>query len=477
MGEGIRVRRLVVVAIVALVVTLVPAAAAQELVWSQPVGLLGASVATGAGDVFVSGSVDTGHGVEAVVVALSGSGTELWRSQFAPTPAFVQRYVRAFGIAAGSNATYAVGETDGALAGQVSAGGSDAFVRRYDVSGTQTWTRQFGTTENDSATAVAVDATGVYVAGSTLGSFAGAGSGFHAFVRKYDHAGTHLWTWQSARTLSDNALDVAAVNGSAYVVGGRLAPNGAFDGLVIALAGDGTERWSNVIETVYEDTALGVAADSTGIYVGGYTGGVLEGQTTSGDIDALILRYTSAGDILWTRQFGTNTPDAVTGLTADAFGVYASGYTYGTLGAASSGGLDSYVRRIDAFGTPVSTTQFSPGPSSGIAADDANVYVSAGDVSTIFAFEKLASPTIKNLIAAVRSLSLARGIEQSLVSKLERADAAFERGGASKSSACDLLKAFVNELGALEAAGTLTSSTAGPLRGTAASIATAAGCS
>ena len=57
---------------------------------------------------------------------------------------------------------------------------------------TPEWTRQFGSAGHDRATAVAVDASGVYVAGATEGALPGqtsAGS-IDAFLRKYDRAGT-----------------------------------------------------------------------------------------------------------------------------------------------------------------------------------------------------------------------------------------------------------------------------------------------
>ena len=36
---------------------------------------------------------------------------------------------------------YVAGETRGTLAGQISVGGQDAFVRKYDASGSELWTR------------------------------------------------------------------------------------------------------------------------------------------------------------------------------------------------------------------------------------------------------------------------------------------------------------------------------------------------
>ena len=76
----------------------------------------------------------------------------------------------AYGVAVNSSGVYVVGYTIATLPGQTSAGSTDAFIRKYDSSGNVVWTRQFGTQGFDQAFAVAVDSTGVYVAGLTNGS-------------------------------------------------------------------------------------------------------------------------------------------------------------------------------------------------------------------------------------------------------------------------------------------------------------------
>src|SRR4051812_26885694 len=65
------------------------------------------------------------------------------------------------------------GTAGGALPGQDDAESGDAFVRKYDVAWNEPWTRQFGTPFIDTATGVAVDATGVYVVGFTAGALDG----------------------------------------------------------------------------------------------------------------------------------------------------------------------------------------------------------------------------------------------------------------------------------------------------------------
>jgi hypothetical protein len=84
------------------------------------------------------------------------------------------------------------GVTCGAFPGQTSAGSCDAFVRKYDPSGNELWTRQFGfgVGGDDVAFGVAVDGTGnVYLAGFAESTLFGQTEGGGGFVRKYAQAG------------------------------------------------------------------------------------------------------------------------------------------------------------------------------------------------------------------------------------------------------------------------------------------------
>src|SRR5262249_59490266 len=118
----------------------------------------------------------------------------------------------AFGVAVDASGVYVAGDTDGTLPGQTGAGGRDAFVRKYDGAGNQLWTRQFGTSGFfDSALGVAVDASGGFVAGFIDGTLPGQTSAgdIDAYVRKYDAAGNELWTRQFGTSAHDFASRVA----------------------------------------------------------------------------------------------------------------------------------------------------------------------------------------------------------------------------------------------------------------------------
>ncbi len=292
-----------------------------------------------------------------------------------------------FGISVDDSGVYVVGDTKGALPGKSFAGGfNDAFVRKYDTAGTEIWTRQFGTSDNDALRAVAVDSTGVYVAGDTGGSLPGqtnSGSATDAFVRKYDVGGTEVWTRQFGVSVfvTGNAIDVDATG--VYVAGSVLlgalpseTNQGLFDAFVRKYDTNGNEVWTRQFGGVNEDHARAISVGTSGVYVGG------EIDCLSADpslCDVFIRKYDTAGTEIWTRQFGTAVLDVATGIFSDTTGVYIVGLTEGTLpGQTSTGFRDGFVKKYDTAGTEVWTRQFggtSSGALRGISGDTSGVYV------------------------------------------------------------------------------------------------------
>src|SRR4051812_15429741 len=60
----------------------------------------------------------------------------------------------ATGLAVSRNAVYVVGQTGGRFAPHRRLGGADAFLAKFTLDGTMRWVRQFGTRQDDGATAV-----------------------------------------------------------------------------------------------------------------------------------------------------------------------------------------------------------------------------------------------------------------------------------------------------------------------------------
>ena len=160
-------------------------------------------------------------------------------------------------------------------------------VRKYDLNGTELWTRAFDVSGAGGILGMAADATGVYLAGYVNGALPGQAhkGSLDVFVRKYDSVGTELWTRQFGTSRADVAFDVAVNTGTVYVTGsteGLLAGStigGVIDGFLCAYDTAGAELWTRQFSTAPESTGTAVAADASGVYVSARSGQVLLSDT------------------------------------------------------------------------------------------------------------------------------------------------------------------------------------------------------
>lgn len=381
-----------------IILALTPSASAPggDIIWVRQMGVLpadpyigemyGTGVAIdGSGEYVVGytysalpghtiGKVCPGTCPDAFLLKYDTNGNLLWTGEEGS-----DRITFAWGVAVDGSGVYISGTVDGDLPGQTSMGGIDGFLIKYTLSGsgglgTWLWMRQFGTPGTDNGFGVSVDATGVYVVGGTDGVFPGQTpvGGSDAFLVKYDTNGNSLWTRQFGTSADETAYSVAAGSSGVYLAG---YTDGSFPGYTNAGLGDaflgkydanGNPVWTpRQLGTPGEDIAFGVAVDASGAYITGYVWGTLPGQTSAGSYDAFLRKYDNSGNILWTRQFGTSSPDVARGVAVSSTGVYVAGHTPGTFsGQQSAGGEDAFLRKYDTTGKLKWTSQF------GTSADD-----------------------------------------------------------------------------------------------------------
>jgi hypothetical protein len=273
-------------------------------------------------------------------------GNVLWTRQFGTS---VDEEPGA--IAADATGIIVVGTTWGALRGTNTPDDADAIVRRYDRSGNVVFTRQFGTSSADSATAVAIDGAGFTVGGGTDGDLTrrNAGPFTDTFLRRYDAAGHVDWTRQWGRKGDDQVLSIAADGKGITSVGYTHAdaqgeaPSQAF---IRRHDRDGKLLWSKIFGSPDSEIAWGVAADHDALTVTGYTYGELDGRHR-GSFDVFVRRYDRSGDLVWRRQFGTKGADLGLDVAADGAGFTVLGHTNGSLAGDAEGELDIFVRRFN----------------------------------------------------------------------------------------------------------------------------------
>lgn len=275
-----------------------------KVTWSRQFGTAGYDVAYGlavdsAGALLVVGYVEqalagqnSAGREDAFVARFTDRGDTVFEVQFGSDGPDV-----AFAVCAFEDGGFAVaGSTRGPLEGGTYLGKEDAFVRRYNVHAALEWSAQFGGPSKDVATSVVCAQDGsVLVGGYFYGELDGEPSygSYDGFVRRYDQAGTVLGTTVLGSEGADYVHALAAdAAGRTFATGsteGELAgaQSGRSDSFVLTLDEVGNELggWQFGSPEFGEARAISVSPDGR-VATAGYTQGALEGQVSSGAVDA-----------------------------------------------------------------------------------------------------------------------------------------------------------------------------------------------
>ncbi|MEK7474001.1 MAG: hypothetical protein AAB152_00065 [Candidatus Coatesbacteria bacterium] len=251
---------------------------------------------------------------------------------------------------------------------EASGTGGSMLVRKYDPSGNLLLNLSYNSpaNSNEAAFGVASDPSGnIIAAGWEIRSDLGQGDNW--LVRKYNAAGTLLWSrsWNGPGNTDDEALAVTAdAAGNIYVVGYlALGPNN-LEWLVAKYDAAGTVVWSRTYRGPIAEghTASEVALDTSGnVIVVGSEVVDLSSQLRNWRIH----KYDAAGNLLWSRTVGSPasmSDDRPTGVVTDASqNIYVGGWlNRSDLGQSANWQIMKY----DASGALVWTRAYN-GPASG----------------------------------------------------------------------------------------------------------------
>jgi len=135
-------------------------------------------------------------------------------------------------------------------------------------------------------------------------------------ISKFDKNGAFLWGKQMGSTNNDVAYDIAIDSGNnIYLAGwtqGDLDQDGPevhfgyHDAFLIKLDSSGNLIWSKQIGSDGVDCAYGIDIDSMdNVYIAGETRGDFGGETHLGAGDVFVSKFDSDGNVVWTRFKGT----------------------------------------------------------------------------------------------------------------------------------------------------------------------------
>jgi len=186
-------------------------------------------------------------------------------------------------------------------------------------------------------------------------------------VRRTSGTGQVRWTWVG--TPGDRLyLRSLAPQPDGGVVGvGACGAAGATDEVcIIRLAPDGTRTWERRLSTPGYDYGYGIAADTSGVFVSGFTDGAFPGFANAGGLDGWVSKLETDGTLAWVRQFGSAADDrpfavAVAGDQVTAFGDTRGGFGPLDPTVGPGGEADLFLYVTSRAGAPIRTSRFGTG--------------------------------------------------------------------------------------------------------------------
>ena len=273
-------------------------------------------------------------------------------------------------------------------------GGRDAFIAKLNSAGTGLiFSTYLGGSGLDSANAVTVDTQGnIYVAGETTSPGFPVvnyyqrllGGGTDSFVAKLSGTGALIYSTFLGGTNDDRATAIAVdTSGNAYVAGSTSSSDFPVVNAFQKHAGGGQDAFAAKLgpsgnALIYctflggsgvgaSEVANAIAVDSSGAaYIAGTTNSTdfpLSNPAQSflnGSQDAFLVKVAPSGDaVVYGTYFGGSGVDVATALTVDITGrAYVAGYTASTdlpainaVQSSSGGGYDAFVATLSPSGT------------------------------------------------------------------------------------------------------------------------------
>jgi len=251
------------------------------------------------------------------------------------------------------------------------AGTEDAFVAKFNNSGSLLWATYFGGAGDEIGNNITTDPSGnVFITGSTqsISGIATVGAyqtsfqgGTDAFIAKFTSSGKRLWASYYGGNNYDEGTGVCVdVFSNAYIVGftessDKIATTGAYqtslagaeDAFLVKFNSFGSLLWGTYYGGSSNDDAYNVSIDVSGnVYIVGTTStkntipssGAFQTSYGGGVSDAFLANFNNAGKRIWATYFGGSNRDDSRGVSTDVFGnVYIVGNSTSTTNIATSG--------------------------------------------------------------------------------------------------------------------------------------------
>ncbi|MBK8338861.1 MAG: hypothetical protein IPK99_02075 [Flavobacteriales bacterium] len=208
-------------------------------------------------------------------------------------------------------------------------GSHDVMTLRMDGSGNMIWSSVQGGPLDEEGLGIAADALGAMITGRQLNF----GDETDALLYRFDLSGNLEWQSGFGGIENDIGHGIIKRGNGTFVMAGSTDSYGMQDHLfarkrnvfLIGLESDGDTLWTKALgDTLIDRAAFALAEMPNGnLLVVGERG--LDRAT-----DALAMRTTSTGDVLWEQAYDTGDQDRLVHVRADPAGFRASGRTFGS---------------------------------------------------------------------------------------------------------------------------------------------------
>ena len=252
------------------------------------------------------------------------------------------------------------------------------------------WAMRAGSGNSEMGCSSATDGSGnVYVTGYflsgniTFGSFTlNSLGGNDVFVVKYNASGIVLWakSFGGGGGGDDESFSITAdISGNTYITGYfkdssitfgsfTLINSGLQDVFIVKLNSSGVVQWAKSATNCFASYGQSIKIDAsgnilvTGVFFGTAInfGSTTINSTNSNSTDIFIVKYNSAGSVVWLRDAGGIDVETPNNITADATGnFYITGYFQGpstkfgsiTLNNSNNGTFDIFIVKYNTSGT------------------------------------------------------------------------------------------------------------------------------
>lgn len=369
-------------------------------------GQLAGSADFGGGALASAGSMDL------FVAKLDASGKHAWSKRFGDAGSQTGMSIATDGQGNVIVAGYFDGTVDFGGGPLTSAGSIDIFVAKLDAQGNHVWSKRFGDAGPQAGTVVKATPAGEVVLVSALGGavdFGGgpltSAGGFDIGVVKLDADGNHVWsrrfgneTEQAANGLAldsaGNVLLTGMFLGTVDFGGGPLTDPDEGDVFVLKLNASGEHVWSKQFGAPGSQFGYEIAADKADniIVAGTFFDDFDMGAgplVNENDEDIFVAKLDPAGNVVFSRAFGDDAQQTVTGLAVDGDGNIVmtgsldtdTGVDFGGGPLVSSGGSDALAVKFDGTGKTLWSLRFGDAPDqegNDVAVDSAGNVLLAG---------------------------------------------------------------------------------------------------